>query len=54
MAQEKNRSGVKAKKQGRTYLDFSFILSFRLCVDENGAGKAAIAGDVLEIEELSV
>lgn len=54
MAQEKNRSGVKAKKQRRTYLGFSFKLSFRLCVDKNGAGKAVVAEDVVETEELSV
>lgn len=45
---------MKGNKRRRTYLGFSFKLSFRLCEDKNGAGKAVIAGDVVETEGLSV
>lgn len=52
MASEKDWS--EGNKQRRIYLGLSFKLSFRLCEDKDGAGKAVTAGDVVEIEELSV
>jgi len=54
MAQEENRSGKKEKKQRTIYTGFSFKLSFRMCMDGEGAERAVIAGEVVGVKELSL